>query len=133
MAIVNFLGHHPSTTELGIKKIWKNVWFGIIRRWGNIEKFREEYGIDKPPVTIHPNTLKAWKEQIIKKKNEKQEKMNNIVKLLKTHKTIHPNTIVETLGYSPAMLTNYINDLLNKKLIKKQKIGTKIFYSLDSV
>lgn len=130
MTIVDFLGHHPSTTELNSKPEWRNIWHCIDRCWGGIEKFRAEYGIEKPPMTIHPNTLRAWKEHIIRKQFEKQEKMNKIIALLKTLRAVNRSMIIKTFGYSYAMTVNYMEELFNKHLIKKRRVGRIIFYSL---
>ena len=43
--IVNFLGHHPTTTELSKKREWRNLWHRIYYHWGSFNKFRKEYNI----------------------------------------------------------------------------------------
>ena len=46
--IVDFLGHHPTTTELAKKSEWRALWYRISRNWGGFDNFRKEYGIPIP-------------------------------------------------------------------------------------
>ena len=63
--IVDILGHHPSTSELQhSNRRWRYLNVAICKLWGSIDKFRREYGIDKPPHKFSLNTKAAWQERI---------------------------------------------------------------------
>ena len=128
MTIVDFLGHHPTTTEMNKKPEWRNIWFGISRCWEGIDKFRTEYGIEKPTIIVHS----MWKKSIIKRQLKKQEKINKIINLLESQGEANQTMIIETFGYSPASVNNYIKELFDKHLIKKRRLGTRIFYDLNN-
>src|SRR3989344_5102329 len=80
--IVETLGHHPSTTEMNRNPNWRYTWIAIIKIWGGIEKFRREYGIDRPKYNIHPNTVLAFRKAKEKARQRKQEKISQVKDLI---------------------------------------------------
>lgn len=132
MAIVDFLGHHPSTTELSKVPKWRYIWVRIYKYWGSFDKFRSEYGIEKPAYNIHPNTIKAWQEQTLKRVHKKQEKIRTLIEFIELKGKIDRKMISETLGYSKVSVDNYIKELLTKNLIKKERRGLRIYYYLNN-
>ncbi|PIZ61684.1 hypothetical protein COY16_06270 [Candidatus Roizmanbacteria bacterium CG_4_10_14_0_2_um_filter_39_13] len=132
MGIVDILGHHPSTTELNTKSDWRNTWHGIAWFWGSVEKFRRSYGIVISPMKIHPNTLKAWQQNLKSRKQIKQDKIKSILLLLKSAKMMHSKEIASTIGCCHASTSLYLKELFDTKLIKKNRFGRKIFFSLLS-
>lgn len=128
--IVELLGHHPSTTELNSRPEWTNVWHGIDWYWGNMEKFRRENNIQKPIQKIHINTKKFWDTEILRKKAQKQYKIQNILNFIKGKNEVKQADIKNVYKYKTSTLNLYIKEMTNRNLIKKRREGINIFYSL---
>lgn len=121
--IVDKLGHHPSTTEMQAKTGWRAIYSAIERLWGSIDKFRSEFGIEKPAYAIHPNTILAFKQAKEKAKKRKLDKILQVEELIKINGPISSKNISETLGFRISTLAVYINHLIENNRIKR--IGEK--------
>lgn len=118
--IVDELGHHPSTTEMQhTKKSWRYTGLAIKRIWGNIDRFRREYGIEKPPYHINPNTKLAWQKRIATQKEKSREKTENIRKIIASKGPISLKNMANALQYNQRTVNVYLHKLLNDKLIKR--------------
>lgn len=124
--IVNKLGHHPSTTELNSRPDWRNTWFGIDRIWGSIEDFRKEFGIERPPFNMHPNTLAAFKEGVLVRQKIKQNKINSVLEFMKSSdEPLNINKITKGVSLNKQMIRLYLIELRKKGLVRK--IGSGIY------
>ncbi len=120
--IVETLGHHPSTTELFRNHKWRYTWVAIDRIWGGIEKFRREFGIDRPKYNIHPNTKLAFQRAKEKAKQKKLNKIYQVENIIKSKGPISTKKINKELGYTLSTLAIYISHLIENNKIRK--IGT---------
>lgn len=116
--IVDRLGHHPSTTEMQSNINWRSTYTAIKRLWGSIDKFRNEFGIEKPPFAIHPNTILAFKKAKEKAKQRKQKNMFLVENLIVANGPISSKDIVMALGFKFSTTSSYIKQLLQKDIIK---------------
>jgi hypothetical protein len=129
--IVDELGHHPSTTEMqkGSRKDWRYTQLAIARLWGSMEKFRQEYGIERLPYALHTNTIIAWRKSMEKRQAIKQEKIEKIKNFIKSRKIVNFKMIIDEFGYSPVSISSYLAVLrkINEIIMIREK---KSFYYL---
>ncbi|UCB57564.1 MAG: hypothetical protein JSV30_02985 [Candidatus Omnitrophota bacterium] len=121
--IVDTLGHHPTTTEMCSRKHWRGIWSKIDRYWGSIDKFRKEFGIEKPKFKIHPNTLIAVKKVAERKRLNKKERKEKMLNLIQREGPISRKVIIAKLGFKTAALDNYIKELLAERLLTRINVG----------
>jgi DNA invertase Pin-like site-specific DNA recombinase len=128
--IVDKLGHHPSTTEMQKtgRKDWRYTQLAIARLWGSMDKFRQEYGIEKPPFTFHPNTRKAFREGIERRQAIKREKIENVRNFIERRKSVSLKMIINEFGYSPMSISSYLKELIDNSEIKRLKKRTAYYY-----
>ena len=128
--IVDELGHHPSTTEMQKtgRRDWRYTQLAIARLWGSMDKFRQEYGIEKPAHAMHPNTVNAFRKRIKMRQEIKREKIEKVKNFIKTHKFVTHKMIVEEFGYSVMAVSGYLIELVNNNDIKKIKEKTTCHY-----
>jgi len=130
--IVDYLGHHPSTTEMQRRREWRYIYTAIARIWGSTEHFRSEFGIEKPPFRFHPNTLKAWQRSLENRVRRKKAKKIKVLDLIKLHKMNDVKTISKALNLSEPSVGIYLSELVDEKQLTKVKIGTKNKYMLNN-
>ncbi|MBU4467311.1 MAG: hypothetical protein KKC39_01010 [Candidatus Omnitrophica bacterium] len=133
-SIVDFLGHHPTTTELSKKKEWRALWHRIYHRWGCIDNFRKEYGIPIPKKgysefrekTI-PKGIEALKAFSQRKRKEIK---NNILNLLREQKEDKLNTtvIAVLIDKNRETTKRCLLELLNENKVRQEQIGKAICY-----
>lgn len=128
--IVDALGYHPTTTELNSRPEWRKIWVGIDRYWGSINNFRKDFGIEKPKLRLHPNTVLAFQKAKEKKSLLKQEKKGKVLSLIRQEGPISAALIRNKLGLKPAMAWNYIKELSKEGLVAKIGVGKKVKYSI---
>jgi hypothetical protein len=128
--IVRILGHHPSTTVLQHNKKWRKIAVGINRLWGGFDRFRSEFGIERPKYSMHPNTLAAWNLARQKRIARKKERVKTVYKLVKGLGPISCRKISETTGLRTQNINLYLNDLIEDKLIKRIGRGIKVKYKI---
>jgi hypothetical protein len=128
--IVNELGHHPSTTEMQREKRrnWRATYVAITRLWGNMDKFRQTYGIEKPDHTLHPNTIIGFRKGRETRQTIKKEKIENIKNFIANHKVVTFKMTIEEFGYSVMSTSSYLQILLENKEIKRFKKNTTYYY-----
>ena len=131
--IVDDLGYHPTTTEMNSRRGWRGIWSGISRYWGNFDNFRKEFGIDKPKMRIHPNTLVSWRKMIEKKKLIKKEKKEKVLNLIREQGPISLKFVCEKLDFSYMAILNYANELLGEKLIDRAGSGNQVKYIVNQI
>jgi len=131
--IVDELGTHPTTTEMNLRPSWRAIWARIDRYWGSIESFRKEYGIERPKHRIHANTLASFQNNIIKNKENKRIKMNNLINQICVRGPIGISEICAAIGISTQSAANYIKELLFNKTIAKQGAGRNTKYIMSIV
>jgi len=129
--IVDFLGYHPSTTELQRRPEWRYTYNAIVRIWTSIERFRTEFGIDKPPFKLHPNTLMAFNKAKAKKIIAKKDKKNKVLNTIKFHKLHYVKAISKTLNISEQTAAIYLNELVDESHLIKIKTGIRNKYILN--
>lgn len=118
--IVSELGHHPSTTEMQhTKKSWRYTGLAIAKIWGNIDRFRKEYGIEKPPHYFHPNTKLAWQKRIEAQKKIAEERVKNIKRIINAQGPISLKDMSSLSGYKVEIIRHLLNKLLNEKIIRR--------------
>lgn len=118
-AIVDTLGHHPSTTEMQSITKWRATYAAIERLWGSIDNFRNEFGIEKPPYALHPNSIFAFNQA---REKAKQRKLNNIYqveRIIISDGPISASDIRKALGFKSATMGSYIQYLLQNEIVKK--------------
>ncbi len=132
--IVDCLGHHPSTTELSSRMSWALTWRKINRYWGNIHKFRIEYGIERPKHRMHPNTLAAFSKTVEARSREakerKMESKQQIIQLLQTADKLSINEISHTIRRGYLTVCKYVKELASEGKIKCVGSGNKVKYLL---
>ena len=119
--MVRVLGYHPSTTIMQRRKEWRKIWAGIVRLWGSFDRFRAEFGIEKPKHSMHPNTLKAWQRAKERRMAHKKEKVENVYKIIAEHGPL----TCKKISYQ------YVKDMVKKNKIKKLGKGNRIKYGLN--
>lgn len=127
-SIVDALGHHPSTTEMQSRPKWRILYNVIDRKWEGIDNFRREFGIEKPPFAIHPNTRKAFARAIERNKILKEEKINNVKNIVANYGPISLREIIERTGYKYVTASNYLKILCERNVIKKDDSERAIKY-----
>jgi Mn-dependent DtxR family transcriptional regulator len=128
--IVDELGHHPSTTEMqkGGRKDWRYTQKVIARLWGSMDKFRQEYGIEKPPFSFHENTIAAFQKSIKRRQALKQEKIEKIKNFIKIKKIVSFKMIINEFGYSPVSTSSYLAVLRKVNEIKMIRKSKSFYY-----
>ena len=129
--MVRVLGYHPSTTIMQRRKEWRKIWAGIVRLWGSFDRFRAEFGIEKPKHSMHPNTLKAWQRAKERRMAHKKEKVENVYKIIAEHGPLTCKKISYLAGYSDQIVYQYVKDMVKKNKIKKLGKGNRIKYGLN--
>lgn len=130
--IVDCLGHHPTATEMASRKEWRSVWSGIDRLWGNLDNFRKEFGIDKPQMNIHPNTLNAWRITIEKIKIRKNKKKESVLNIIREKGPVKLVDISKQLTFNRGVTNIYVNELLEEQNIVKIGRGSATKYAPTS-
>lgn len=130
--IVRILGYHPSTTILQRNRKWRKIAVGIDRLWGGFDRFRSEFGIDRPKYSMHPNTLAAWNLAKQKRMAKKREKVESVYKLVKGLGPISCRKISDITGFRPQSVNQYLNGMIEDGLIKRMGRGIKIKYKVMS-
>lgn len=129
--IVDKLGHHPSTTEMNNRPDWRSTWMGIDRIWGSIEGFRRQFGIERPPYNIHPNTLVAWRKSVLARQKAKQEKLNKVLGFIKSsNRPMDIKTITEAVKLRKQMVYMYLVELRDKGAIETTGSGIYMRYQI---
>lgn len=126
--IVDTLGHHPSTTEMQSRRGWRYVNLAITRLWGSFDKFRQEYGIEKPSYKMHPNTINAFKKGIEKRMAQKENKIKLLYEYIGSHNGVSSGMINSEFHFSPMSISSYLRSLLVDKKIIKARNKTRIWY-----
>ena len=126
-------GDHPTATVMNSRKDWRAIWYGIYRYWGSLDCFRKEYGIEKPKMKIHPNTLKHWRDTIEKKKMIKNQKKMNICIFIREQGPIKMIDIHTKLGFGIGSVNTYIKELLSEGRIVRVGKGSSSRYSTNRV
>ncbi len=129
--MVDILGHHPSTTEMQTRSSWRATWAAIDRLWGSMEEFRREFGIDKPTLNLHPNTLRAWKLGIEKRSKIKREKVTRIYNIIKENDPISLVKVNSMVSGKRPTTHTHIRLLLKENSIKKINKGRYTLYSIN--
>jgi predicted transcriptional regulator len=129
--IVDALGHHPSTTEMNERPDWRSVWMRIDRQWGSVDKFRAEYGIDKPDYRLHPNTIEAFKQNLDERIRGKQEKKIRLYEFICSRQPVASGEIARELGIGSASVSIYLNELLEESKIRRIGSGSLTSYVLS--
>lgn len=131
--IVDKIGYHPTTTELNSRLDWRKVWAGIDRYWGSIDNFRKEFGIDKPKMNIHQNTLNAWNESIEKRVQIKKQKKERLIQFIKAREPVSSGVMKSELGLLGGNLSIYLNELLREGLISRIGVGSQTKYIVNKI
>lgn len=127
--IVDFLGHHPSTTEMNTNPKWRNLWMKIDRIWGTFSKFRDEYGIERPDYRVHPNTLKAFGEYKILMSKQKTYRKKQVIEILTENKVpMSASKIAKSLGFKRVTLNIYLRELIEAGNISRIGRGCDVQY-----
>lgn len=121
--IVESLGHHPSTTEMQDRREWRYTSLAIQRIWGTTDRFRSEFGIERPAYNIHPNTFKAFRKAAQTRKNNKLHKMKLVIDLINNNKIGRSKVISQRLNIPHQTIILYLKQLVDQNKIKK--IGNK--------
>lgn len=127
--IVEYLGHHPSTTEMLSRSDWRSTSAGISRLWGGFRNFRKEYGIERPRIRIHPNTSRSFKNFLEMKKQQKNHKLELIVNLLQGN-PLSVVRIAKILCINKSTLDVYMRELVSQGKVHKMYLGRRVAYSL---
>lgn len=127
--IVDFLGHHPTTTELAKKSEWRALWYRISRNWGGFDNFRKEYGIPTPPKG-NPK----FKDIIIERTKEISEgRKRAIMNLLgSSNKALRYTEVAKILGLCCETARRYLNNLAKENKVEVKIKHPKKFYSLKT-
>lgn len=64
------------------------------------------------------------------KKRERLEIIRDILSSIKEKRQIKPTRLLYSSNLSPQMFKKYVNELLDKSLIRKEEIGKKKYYLL---
>ena len=131
--IVDALGYHPTTTELNSRPEWRKIWVGIDRYWGTIDKFRDEFGIEKPKQKVHPNSIVGFKKAAEKKILAKQQKKEEVYNLIKKEGSVSRKVIMYKLGFKSAMTWIYLRELIQANRIMQTGSGNQIKYIANSI
>jgi hypothetical protein len=128
--IVEELGHHPSVTEMQKKgrNDWRYTQKAIARLWGSMDKFRQEYGIEKPAYALHLNTINAFRESIKRRQAIKQEKIEKLKDFIKSRKIVNFKMIMDEFGYSPVSISSYLAVLRKVNEIKMIRDKKSFYY-----
>lgn len=126
--IVNILGRHPSTTELQRRKEWRKVWAGIDRLWGGIDRFRTEFGIEKPKVSLHPNTINGFNQARKNRVAIKEIKVDSLYKLIQENGPLSCRKLSEILKYSYQNTYCYLRGMIEKDKIEQIGKGSFMQY-----
>jgi len=130
--IVDALSHHPTTTELNSRPEWRKIWAGIDRYWGTIDKFRNEFGIEKPEMKIHPNSLAGFAKAKERKRLAKKHKKEELYSVIKQEGPVSRRLLMDKLGFKPAMTWIYLRELMQDNLIIQTGSGNQIKYVTNS-
>lgn len=128
--IVKILGYHPSTTVLQHNRKWRRIAAGIDRLWGGFDRFRSEFGIERPKHSMHPNTLAAWNLAKQRRMAKKREKVESVYKIVKEMGTISCRKISEITGFRTQNVNLYLNSMIEDRRIKRIGKGIKIKYKI---
>lgn len=131
--IVDHLGYHPTTTEMISRPSWRAIWARIDRYWGNIDKFRKEYGIEKPIHRIHVNTLACFQNNLNKRIKNKKTKVDMLINLINDLGPIGASKICEITGLSRSLVNIYLKQLFLNKAIIKQGVGMNTKYLISNI
>ena len=129
--IVDYLGHHPSTTEMQKVSNWRATWAAISRIWGSFDRFRLEFGIEKPKYNIHPNTILGFAKARQKRQEIKNSKIERVIRLISTKGTISSRQIQLATGYSRSAVSKYLHDLIDQKMITRNGIRVNTVYTFN--
>lgn len=130
--IVTKLGHHPTTTEMNNRNDWRYTWMAIDRIWGSIENFRKEFGIEKPPHHLHPNTIEGFKRRLVKRMRGKQIKVSKIEEYMREYrKPVKSSDIAYALNLKQQSVYLYLVELRKKGVVAKTGIGMTTKYKLN--
>ncbi len=116
--IVDTLGHHPTTTEMGSRKDWRLVWAKIDRLWGNMDNFRKEFGIEKPKY----RTLAA--------KRKRQAKKERMVSFIRKNGPVGSKRICDEFGIYASEAWHYTVELLREGIVVKLGKGSQVKYGI---
>lgn len=128
--IVRTLGYHPSTTVLQQNRQWRRIAVGIDRLWGGFDKFRNEFGIEKPKRMVHPNTMVAWNLAKQKRMNIKKERMKSVLKIVDEFGPISCREIYKKTGIGLQNVYAYLKELIENNLVIMVGRGYKVKYIL---
>lgn len=128
--IVKMLGYHPSTTLLQNNKKWRKTAVGIDRLWGGFDKFRSEFGIEKPKRFMHPNTLAAWNIAKQKRTAQKKENIESVYEIVKNLGPISCKKISDLTGLHTQNTNLYLNGMIDSKRIKRVGRGIRVKYKI---
>ena len=100
----------------------------IRRQWGNIENFRNEFGINKPKFRLHPNTTMVLGKRHEKRRLIKKRKKEVLLRFIEEKGPVKSGLISKELGVKPASLWIYLNELIRENLILRVGIGAHSEY-----
>ena len=126
--IVDTLGHHPTTTEMQHNPVWRAIGVRIWRFWGSMEKFREEYGIEKPDYRLHPNTRLGWNKSVEERVLVKKQKKDIVREFIQANGSVAPREIMAKLNLKSAATSIYLSELLSESKIQRIGIGNQSRY-----
>jgi len=112
--IVENLGYHPATTEIQKTRKWRYIHAGICNHWGNFEKFRKEFNIEKRAHKFSDKFFEARKIKSIKVKN----RLNEIVNFVSKHDGLSSRKIAKKLNVKQVTLSNDLSKLGRNKRIR---------------
>lgn len=128
--MVSTLGYHPSTTVMQHSKEWRKIWAGITRLWGSVDQFRNEFGIEKPKHSMHPNTLRVWQQAKERRMALKRDKVNNVYKIIENYGPLTCRRIAELTEYSYQSIYGYIKNMVEENKIRKIGKGNIVRYKI---
>ncbi len=104
---------------------------GVARNWGTFGRFRNEYGIEKPPSGgAHKNTIIALKicreESIAKKMIKKKE----LISFIKKSKEVDVAMTINIFGLTSATAITYLKELISSNILQRRKSGKKFLYRI---
>lgn len=130
--MVDVLGYHPSTTEMQSRKSWRVSYNAIQHIWGSIDKFRQDYGIERPSHAMHPSTSSAWTRMKERQRQIKKEKIERVKDFIKINGVVDAKTICNTLGFKRQTTLLYLKELIINSEVKRINNKSSSQYVLNS-